>query len=104
MDDIVLYDSVGRLIISLKYTLVRRIEAINTANNNINGENDTKIVPSTVPMDSLVSILESLNTSKSKIPTDAAIEEYASVFPATELEVNDLIVIIKTVMPPAMRE
>ncbi len=104
IEDIVLYDSLGRFTISPKYILVIRIEPTNTANNNINGEKDTKMLDSTLVIESAVSILESLNTNNINTPTDTAIEEYASVLPITELEEKDLIVMTSTVMPPAMRE
>ena len=104
IDDMVLYDSLGCFIMSLKYILVRRIELTNTPNNNINGENDTKMFPSTLPMESEVSILESFNTNNMRTPTDIAIDEYASVFPMTELLEKDLIVMTKIVIPPAIRE
>ena len=104
IDDIVLYDSLGCFIMSLKYILVRRIELTNTPNNNINGENDTKMLPITLPMESDVSILESLNTTNINTPTETAIDEYASVFPITELLEKDLIVMTKIVIPPAIRE
>jgi hypothetical protein len=104
MDDIVLYDSFGCLIISLKYMLVNRIEPISTANNIINGEKELKILYNTLPMGSDVFMFASFNTNNINTPTDTHIDEYASVFPITELEENDLIVMTKTVIPPAIRE
>ena len=104
IDDIVLYDSLGCFIMSLKYILVRRIEVTNTPNNNINGEKETKIFPITFPIESEVSILESLNTTNISTPTDTAIDEYARVLPITELLEKDLIVMTKIVIPPAIRE
>jgi hypothetical protein len=104
IEDIVLYDSFGLFTMSSKFILVIRIEPTNTPNNNINGEKDTKMLDSTFIIESDVSILESFNTNNINTPTDNPMEEYASVFPITEFEEKDLIVMTNTVMPPAMRE
>jgi hypothetical protein len=84
--------------------LVNRIEPISTANNIINGEKELKILYNTLPMGSDVFMFASFNTNNINTPTDTHIDEYASVFPITELEENDLIVMTKTVIPPAIRE
>lgn len=102
--DIVLYDSFGCFIISLKYALVRRSELINTNNKNINGEKDTNIPIMILENESFVLKLESFNTNNIKVATDTEIDMNANILPITELDENELRVIIRIVIPPAIRE
>ena len=75
IDDIVLYDSVGLFVMSLKNKLVRRIDPTNTHNNNINGENETNMFAKTDPTGSDVFIFASFNTTNINVPTATLMAE-----------------------------
>ena len=80
------------------------IDPIKTPNNNMNGANDSNIDKIIVENGELVVNFASLSTNNINMVTARVIAINASILPATELEVNDLIVIIKMVIPPAIRE
>ena len=90
--------------ILLKYTLVRNNEPINTNNKSINGANDTNTLVIIFENDSSVLNFASFKTNNINVVTEMQMDINANILPITELDENELIVIIRMVIPPAINE
>ena len=102
--DIVWYELLGCFMILLKYTLVRNNEPINTNNKSINGANDTNTLVIIFENDSSVLNFASFKTNNINVVTEMQMDINANILPITELDENELIVIIRMVIPPAINE